>query len=106
MFARIVTMRLKETGAHEMTQTIEKKVLPVLRRQEGFVDEILFLAPGGLEAVGISLWERKENAEAYNRHGYSEVMNELSMLIEGTPRVQTFNVSNSTMHKIASRIAA
>ena len=106
MFARIVTMRLKNRSADDFTQTIEKKVLPIVRRQEGFVDEILFLAPDGSEAVGISLWDRKESADAYNRKGYSEVLGELSVLVEGTPKVQMYNVSNSTMHKIAARFAA
>ena len=38
--------------------------------------------------------------------GYSEVLKELNNLIEGTPRVQTYNVANSTPHRIAARPAA
>jgi hypothetical protein len=106
MFARIVSLRLKTNSAAQYTQTIEKKVIPLLRRQKGFVDEISFLAPGGTDAVGISLWDRREHAEAYSREIYSEVLKELSPLVDGTPRVDSYEVSNSTAHHIAARFAA
>ena len=106
MFARIVTMRLKPNTGAEFTQTIEKKILPILRKQHGFRDEITLLAPGGTEAIGISMWDQKEQAEAYNGAAYPEVLKELAKVVDGTPRVQTCEVANSTAHQIAARPAA
>ena len=106
MFARNVSMRLKANSVAEFTQTLEKEIIPLLRKQKGFQDEIMFVASGGLEAVGISLWEEKENAEAYNRGTYPEVLKALANVVEGTPRIQTYEVSNSTFHKIAIPVAA
>ena len=106
MFARIVSMRLKPNAKAEFTQTIEKKILPILRKQKGFRDEITFIAPGGMEAVGISLWDSREQADAYNAGSYPEVLRELNQLLDGTPQVQTYDVANSTVHKIAARPAA
>jgi hypothetical protein len=106
MFARNVHMRLKPDSVAAFTQTIEKEILPLLQKQPGFQDEITFVVPGGTEAVGISLWEKRENAEAYNRGTYSEVLRALAKVVEGTPRVQTYEVSNSTFHKIAAHAAA
>ena len=106
MFARIVSMRLKPNTTQEFTQTIEKKILPILRRQKGFRDEITFIAPGGTEAVGISLWDSREQADAYNTGSYSEVLKELNKVVEGTPQVKTYDVANSTPHNIAARAAA
>ena len=106
MFARNVSMRLKPNSVGDFSQTIEKETIPLLRKQKGFQDEITFVAPGGLEAVGISLWEEKENAEAYHRRTYPEVMKALAKVVEGTPRVQTYEVSNSTFHKIAALATA
>ena len=105
MFARIVAMRLKPNAGAEFTQTIEKKILPILRKQKGFRDEMTFVAPDGTEAVGISLWDRKEQAEAYSNNAYPEVMKELAKVVDGTPRIQTYEVSNSTAHNIAARAA-
>jgi hypothetical protein len=99
-------MRLKPDSVAAFTQTIEKEILPLLQKQPGFQDEITFVVPGGTEAVGISLWEKRENAEAYNRGTYSEVLRALGKVMEGTPRVQTYEVSNSTFHKIAAHAAA
>ena len=46
---------------------VETDVLPVLRKQNGFKDEITFLAGDRAEAVAISLWDRKENTDNYSR---------------------------------------
>ena len=43
----------------------------------------------------------KEDAEAYNRRAYPAVLKALEKVAEGTPEVQTYEVSNSTFHKIA-----
>ncbi|MHB8539892.1 MAG: hypothetical protein ACYDCD_02975 [Candidatus Acidiferrales bacterium] len=106
MFARKVSMHLKPNSVAEFTRRIEKDVLPLLRKQKGFQDEITCITTGEKEAFGISLWENKENAETYNRGTYSEVTKFLAGLVEGTPQVETYEVSNSTFHKIAAAVAA
>ena len=106
MVARSVSMHLKPNSVTEFTRTLEKEIIPLLRKQKGFQDEITFVTTGGSEAVGISLWEEKENAEAYNRGTYREVLKALAKVVEGTPGIQTYMVSNSTFHKIAVPVAA
>jgi len=106
MFARHVTMRLKPNTVAEFTRTLENEVIPLLQKQKGFRDEIVLVVPGGTEAVGISFWDQKENADAYSRETYPEVQKLLAKVIEGTPRVQTYEVSNSTFHRIAARATA
>ena len=106
MFAREVTMQLKPNSQARFTQTIEKEILPLLRSQSGFEDEITLVAPGGMKAVAISLWEHKEDAEAYHRATYPQVLKAMAGIIEGTPQVQTYEVANSTRHRIAAYRAA
>ena len=103
MFARTVRMQLKPNSVVEFTGLVEKEVIPLLRKQQGFRDEITFVPADGKEAVAISLWEQKENAEAYGRGTYPEVLKALAKVVEGTPQVQPSEVSNSTWHKIAAR---
>jgi len=105
MFARKVSMHLKPNSLAEFTKRIEKDVLPLLRKQKGFQDEITCVTMGEKEAFGISLWETRENAETYNRGPYAEVTKFLTGLVEGTPQVETYEVSNSTFHKIAAAVA-
>ncbi len=106
MFARHVSLHLKPNSVREFTDTIDKEVTPLLRKQKGFQDEITFVASGGTEAVGISLWDQKENAEAYNRGTYPQVQKALAKVVEGTPEIKTYDVANSTFHTIAARVAA
>ena len=106
MFARSISMRLKPNTVSEFTQLIEKETLPTLRKQKGFQDEITFVVPGGAEVLGISLWDKKENAEAYSRDAYPGVLKTLGKVVEGTPQVRTYEVCNSTFHKIAAQVAA
>jgi heme-degrading monooxygenase HmoA len=106
MFTRRVSMHLKLNSVAEFTQTLEKDILPLLRKQKGFQDEITFVGQGGKEAFGISFWDTAENAEAYNRGTYPEVTKILARVVEGTPQVETYEVANSTFHKIAVAVAA
>ena len=102
MFARSVTIRLKANSSVEFNRTMEKDILPLLQKQKGFRDEISLVASNGSEAVGISLWDQKEEAEAYNRTTYPEVQKLLARVSEGTPQVQTYEVGASTFHKTAA----
>ena len=101
MFARQVSMHLKANSVAELTQKLEKEVVPMLRKLEGFHDEITFVNHRGTEALAISLWDQAENAEVYSRSVYPAIVKILSGVIEGTPAVDTFDVINSTFHKIA-----
>ena len=105
MYAREVTMHLKADSDTRFTQKLEKEIIPLLRKQRGFKDEIALFVSGNRKAVAISFWDNKENAEAYNKAKYPEVLRSMSEVIEGTPQVETFDVSNSTWYKIASPIA-
>ena len=105
MFTRHVIMQLKADSAAEFTRTIESEVLPLLRKQKGFRDEITFISTDFSEAIANSFWDTKEDADTYNRAGYSQVLKALAKVVEGTPRVGTAVVANSTFHKIAAQTA-
>jgi hypothetical protein len=107
MFARHVTMHLKSNTRAEFTQTIENEVLPVLRKQHGFQDEIVFVAPGsGTYGIAISLWDKKEDADAYLSGSYPEVLKALAKVVEGTPEVRYFEVVHSTLQKKPAALVA
>ena len=105
MFTRHVTMKLKANAAADFSRTIENEILPLLRQQKGFRDEVTFVAPERAEALGISFWDAKEQAAAYHRAGYPEVLKALARVVEGTPKVETFEVANSTFDKTAAKTA-
>jgi heme-degrading monooxygenase HmoA len=101
MYARNVSIHLKPNMLNDFNKTFEQEVLPLLRKQKGFKDEITFFAPDSNDLIAISLWENKESAEAYNTAGYPEVLKSLAKTFDGAPKVRTSEVIHSTFHKVA-----
>jgi len=95
-------MELKPNAIKDFASTVDTKVLPLLAKQKGFRDMITFAAADRSEAIAISFWDTKEEAEAYNVSGYPEVLKTLAGIIEGTPRVGIAEVVSSTFQKLAA----
>ena len=106
MYARQVSMELRPNSRADFARKIESEILPLLRKQKGFQDEITFVNPAGKDAFAVSMWDSKESAEAYSRTTFAEVTKLLSKLVEGTQRVRSYEVANSTFHKIAATLQA
>jgi hypothetical protein len=106
MFARNVSIHLKYNMLSEYGHVFESQILPLLRKQKGFRDEITFAKPGGMDVTAISLWDNKADAEAYNTNAYPEVLRTFAKVIDGTPKVEMCEVINSTFHKITVPVHA
>ena len=77
MFARNVSVHLKYNMLSEYGHVFESQILPLLRKQKGFRDEISFASSSGLDVTAISLWDTKADAETYNTNTYPEVLKTL-----------------------------
>ncbi|HEY7353369.1 MAG TPA: hypothetical protein VH596_11435 [Terriglobales bacterium] len=107
MFARNLAIHLKPNSLTEFTRIFDAEVLPMLRKQAGFRDEITFsISPSGTHLTAISLWDTKEHAEAYSTTAYPEVVKSLNKVLEGTPKVLVSNVISSTIHSPSAVAAA
>ena len=95
-------MRLKPNAGAEFTRIVESEILPLLRKQKGFTDEVTFVACEGKNALAISFWDRKKSADNYARDTYPQVMSILAAVVEGAPVVQAYEVASSTLHEIAA----
>jgi hypothetical protein len=51
MFARNVSIHLKSNPLSDYARTFKKDILSLLRKQNGFKDEITFAGPGGVEVT-------------------------------------------------------
>ena len=105
MFAHKLSMYLKNDGALAFKNKIEGDIIPLLRKQKGFLEEITFLYLNGREVHAFSLWESAEHAEVFNRRAYPEVLRMLASVIEGAPLVQTYEVLNSTLPKSVAAVS-
>jgi heme-degrading monooxygenase HmoA len=107
MFTRIVELTTKPGKNKQLSDTINDKVLPILKKQKGFVDETVLISDKDDNRVlGLSFWNTKEDAEQYHREQYPNVREALQHLLEAEPMIRTFEVHSSTTHRIAAGKAA
>jgi heme-degrading monooxygenase HmoA len=107
MFTRIVELITKPGKNKQLSDTINDKVLPILKKQKGFVDETVLVSDKEDNRVlSLSLWKTKEDAEEYQRAEYQKIKDMVQHLLEGEPMIRTFDVHSSTTHRIAAGKAA
>jgi len=92
-YARNVHFQIKTGKEKELNTLFEKEVLPVLRKQNGFQEEVTLVNLKG--AQFISLWDNKTNAENYGTSTYPSVLAKLTEYIVGTPQVETYETAST-----------
>jgi quinol monooxygenase YgiN len=107
MFTRVVELTSKPRKSRELSSLINDTIVPILKKQAGFVDEIVLVSDADSNRVlALSFWKTREDAERYQREQYNSVRETMQPLLEGEPVVRTFEVHTSTGHKIAAGKAA
>ena len=100
MFARNLSFRLKPNTHSDYTQTMETQILPLLKKQKGFKEEMTLSNPNSVDGVSISVWETKSDADNYNTNVYPQVIKSLEKVIDGTPQLHSFETVTSTYNKV------
>ncbi len=107
MFTRVVEIRTRTGKSKEFSTTLNEKVLPILRKQPGFVDEITLVSNNEPDRIlALSFWQSEEQAERYHNETFPRITELLENVLENEPQVETYNVDTSTTHKIALGKAA
>ena len=107
MYTRVVEMTAKPGKSQELSDAINEKAVPILRKQQGFTDEIVLHADAEPDRVlALSFWKTKDDAERYHREQFKNIHESLRHLLDAEPKVRTFDVHTSTGHKIAAGKAA
>ncbi|MFY9551755.1 MAG: antibiotic biosynthesis monooxygenase [Thermoanaerobaculia bacterium] len=100
-YARNVHFQIKNGKEKEFTTLFENEILPMLRKQKGFKEELTLVNKD--KAVGISLWADRASAEAYQTSTYPKIVQKLNPVIVGTPRVETYEVfAGATTLRVAA----
>ena len=107
MFTRVVEVTTKNGKAHEVCQLVQEKILPILQSQRGFVDEVTLVSTANPNRIlALSFWKTREDAQQYQQQQFQTVNNLIRSQLESDPRIETYDLENSTMHKIAAGKAA
>lgn len=74
MFARILEFVPKLEKKEEFTKVIKNEILPIMKKQAGFLEVLPFFPEIKTEKVlTISLWTEKKYAEVYERETFPKV---------------------------------
>ena len=107
MFTRVVELTSKSGKSKELANIINEKVVPILKKQRGFVDEMVLVTDGEPNRIlSISFWNTREDAEQYHREQFPKIHDSVRHLLETEPGVRTFDVHTSTTHRIEAGKAA
>jgi hypothetical protein len=96
MFTHRVQIQLKANSFILLSRKIENTIMPFLRTQKGFLNGVISIAPERSTATEDTHWNTKEDAYAYDRDGYREVMKNLSDVVSAPPVASIFEGSNPT----------
>src|SRR4051794_12984936 len=106
MFVRKITLHVKPNMLAQFSSTMEKQIIPVLRKQQGFKCQLAFASPGSSDLELIGLWDSQTEAENYQRTAYNEVLTMLANIIEGPPKLEAAELLLSTLPEIPGKKVA
>jgi hypothetical protein len=107
MFSRIVDFLGRPGKTRQLKDLLQTRVLPTLRVQPGFVDEItLFSDTEPDRVLTLDFWKTRGDAERFSEEVYPRVKELLYPSLDTDPVVRTFDVETSAACKMATGRAA
>jgi hypothetical protein len=107
MYMLLIDGKFKQGKKNEFLKAWSSQILPLLKKQEGFVDEILCFEegtqPGG---VGLCFWNTKEQGERYRREIFPQTKKFVEHLLEGSPTLRGMEVGAAETFRISAGKAA
>lgn len=95
MYAHALELTTRPGKLREVIRILREAVIPMLRDQPGFVQELILASDAEPDRVlALTLWTRREHAEWVHRHHSSKIRHTLEPLLEFEPVIRTFNVEN------------
>ncbi len=101
MIARHIEVNLKPEKLIEFKNLYEKEVLPLLKRETGFLDSITLMPDNSSDrTITISLWRTRQDCENYHKRNFPKVLDMLRPFLTDTPKVAYFTVEHTTFRKV------
>jgi heme-degrading monooxygenase HmoA len=107
MFARILEFTTKMEKKDEFIKTVKDEVLPILKKQTGFLELLpLFPEMTNEKVIVISLWTEKKDAERYEREWFNKV-EQIVKPYQNTPTVvRMYQVETTLCRHFVEALAA
>jgi heme-degrading monooxygenase HmoA len=86
--ARTVRFNLVKGKRADFTKLFNSEVLPTLKKQDGFKNEVLLVQDD--HVVGISMWNSPEALKNYETSTYPAIERMLTPVLQGKPTIETY----------------
>ena len=106
MYMMFIEGELKPGKKDEFLNAWSSQILPLLKKQDGFVDEVLLFEEGSEQPRGLSFWETREQCEHYQREVFPQAKNFVQHLMHDKPKIRSFDVEAAEIFKITQRKVA
>jgi hypothetical protein len=107
MFARVVEFIPKLEKKEELVKALRNEVLPILKKQTGFMEILPFFPEGKNEKViSITLWAERRDAERYEREAFGKVAEILKPYLTTPIMYKPYNVETTLCEHFAKALAA
>jgi hypothetical protein len=108
MFARILDFEVKLEKKEEFVKVVKNQVLPILKKQTGFLEILPFFPEKMREekVFTISLWTTKQDAERYEREWYPQVFDIVKPFLTKPVVVNYYNLETTLCEHFVEALAA
>jgi heme-degrading monooxygenase HmoA len=108
MFARILDFEVKMEKKEEFVKLVKNQVLPILKKQTGFLEILPFFPEKMREnkVITISLWTTKQDAERYEREFYPKVFDILKPFLTTPVVANYYNLETTLCEHFVETLAA
>lgn len=94
MYARVVNVELQQGKLDEANRIVTESIVPTLREQKGFKNQLLLTQQETGKAISINLWETEADLMAFETSPlYREILGKLAVVLAGPPAGEAYEVS-------------
>ncbi len=107
MFAGILAFELKLEKKEEFVKVLKDQVLPILKKQIGFLENLPFF-PEKMKAgkvIAITLWTTRRDAERYEREFYPQVLGIMKPFLTAPVEVNYSNLETTLCDRFVDALA-
>jgi hypothetical protein len=97
MYARKVSLCLKVKFVSQFLKKVEYEVVPLLRKQRGFLDHLIIVSDSGNLVYVYTFWENGEAAERYDCTTLPMLDQLLAEVVDGELHVHAFGGSHGRL---------
>jgi quinol monooxygenase YgiN len=101
MYTRFLQFEIKPEMKNEFLSFTKKQIIPILTKQPGFVEFLPFFPEqkNDHKVFSFTLWNKKTDAERYERDWYPKIAEMLKPYIVGTPVVRFYHLEDTLLCK-------